>query len=108
MNLVITEVSVVWQDKEKKVSLIEQIPDGDEEIKGLSKYWIRNALGNKVYIKANCRDLAQLAIDTEYKKGFYRVNSDKGDSPKGDVTVRATAYRKGQTAQRNKAKILNS
>lgn len=107
MNLIITEVSVVWQDKEKKVSLIEQIPDGDEEIKGLSRFWFRNALGNKVFIKASCRDLAQLAVDTEYKKGFYKVNSD-GEKPKGDVTVRAVATRKGVYKNAQRTKILNS
>lgn len=108
MNLILTEVEVVWEDKTKKVSLIEQILEADEIEKPLSKYYILNAFGNKVFIKANNRELAQLAVDTEYRKGHYRVSSDKGDSPKGDVTVRCVATRRGQAVQRSKAKILNS
>jgi len=108
MNLILTEVEVMWEGKIKKVSLIEQILEADEVDKPLSKYNIVNAFGNKVYIKANNRELAQLAVDTEYRKGHYRVSSDKGDSPKGDVTVRATAFRKGQQQQMQKSRILNS
>lgn len=108
MYIQLNEVEVMWEDKIKKVSMIEQVPDADEDIKVLSRYWIKNAFGMKVYVKANCRDLAQLAVDKYYGSGFYKVNSDKGDSPKGDVTVRCVATRRGQSVQRNKSKILNS
>ena len=108
MFIQLHEVSVVWEEKEKIVTLVEQIPDDGEEILPLAKYHILNAFGKKVFIKAKCRELAQLAVNEYYGSGHYTVRCDKGDSPKGDVTVRATAYRKGQTVQRNKARILNS
>lgn len=108
MFIQLHEVSVVWEEKEKIVTLVEQIPDDGEDILPLAKYHIKNAFGREIFVKAKCRELAQLAVDEFYGKGFYKVRCDKGDSPKGDVTVRATAYRKGQTVQRNKARILNS
>lgn len=108
MYIQLNEVEVVYQGKIKKVSLIEQVPSDGEDIKKLAKYFVNNAFGMKVYIKAATRDLAQLAVDTYYGKGFYKVNSETGDSPKGDITVRAVATRRGQSVQRNKSKILNS
>jgi len=109
MYIQINEVEVMWENKLKKISLVEQVvEDEEDEIKALSRYFIKNAFGTKVYIKANTRDLAQLAVDAYYGRGFYKVHSDKGDSPKGGVTVRCVATRRGQAVQRSKAKILNS
>lgn len=108
MFIQLHEVSVMWEDKEKIVTLVEQIPDDGEEILPLAKYHIKNAFGREIFIKAKCRELAQLAVDNFYGKGFYRVRCDKGDSPKGDVTVRAVATRKGAYKNAQRAKILNS
>jgi len=107
VGFLINEVEVVWKGKIKKVSLVEQVPADGEEIVAVSRYWLTNALGMKVFIKATSRDLAQLACDEYYGKNFYKVNSN-GDKPKGDVTVRASGTRRGQQQANQKSRILNS
>jgi hypothetical protein len=108
MYIQLNEVEVVWEGKIKKVSLIEQVPDADEDIKKLAKYFIKNAFGKIVYVKAATRDLAQLAVDEYYGKNFYKVHSETGDSPKGDVTCRSVGTRRGQAQASLKSRILNS
>lgn len=95
--------------KKKKVNIhFVVLENEDEEIPELSKYFFIDALGRKGFIKTNNRSIAQQAVDAWAGKGKYSVICSRGESLKGDATVRATAFRKGQTQQRLKSKILNS
>ena len=59
-------------------------------------FFIKNAMGEFVFVHTRDRAKAQAAIDSEYGVGRYTVNASKMQKGKGEVTVRGTATRKGQ------------
>lgn len=65
-------------------------------------YYIRNAIGDYVFIKTSDRVAAQKYIDENYGKGKYRVIPSKDDKGKsrqenGGYTVTGTSTRRGQS-----------
>jgi len=60
-------------------------------------FFIKNAMGDFIFIHTRERAKAQIWVDENYGKGRYSVNSSKVQKNKGDVTCRGTATRKGQT-----------
>jgi hypothetical protein len=71
-------------------------------------YYIRNALGQVVWIKTRNRQKAQEAIDKEYGIGKYSVLPVHISKGADSVTCRAVATRKGQYVQSQRARILNN
>lgn len=64
-------------------------------------YYIRDAIGNYIFLKTSNRKLAQEYIDTEYGKGKYRVIPSKDDKTKsklesGGLSCTGTSTRRGQ------------
>ena len=59
-------------------------------------FFIRNALGEYIFIHTRERAKAQAWVDENYGKGRYTVNASKMQKGKGEVTVRGVATRKGQ------------
>jgi hypothetical protein len=59
-------------------------------------FFIRNALGEYIFIHTRERAKAQAWVDENYGKGRYTVNASKMQKGKGEVTVRGVATRRGQ------------
>ena len=64
-------------------------------------YYIRNALGDFVFLKTSDRNLAQKHVDLVYGKGKYRVIPSKDDKTKsklesGGLSCTGTSTRRGQ------------
>lgn len=59
-------------------------------------FFIKNAMGEFVFIHTRDRAKAQAWVDENYGKGRYTVNASKLQKGSGDVTVRGVATRKGQ------------
>lgn len=64
-------------------------------------YYIRDAIGNYIFLKTSNRKLAQDHIDLEYGKGKYRVIPSKDDKTKsrlesGGLSCTGTSTRRGQ------------
>lgn len=64
-------------------------------------YYIRNALGDFLFLKTSDRNLAQKHVDFVYGKGKYRVIPSKDDKTKsklesGGLSCTGTSTRRGQ------------
>ena len=59
-------------------------------------FFIKNALGDFVFIHTRDRKKAQEWIDENYGAGRYTVNASKMQKGSGEVNVTGTQTRKGQ------------
>lgn len=59
-------------------------------------WFIKNAVGDYIFIHTRDRATAQSWVDEHYGKGRYTVNASKMQKGNGDVTCRGVATRKGQ------------
>lgn len=60
------------------------------------KFYILNALGQKVFYKTDDRKAAQAAVDEDYGQGKYTIRCDKLGAKPEKLTCRGVATRKGQ------------
>jgi hypothetical protein len=109
VQIVLDEVVLQIANKKKTIKLERcSLDETDDGWTDLTKFWFVNSLGERVYIRCTDRLIAQQACDTWCgKKNFYTIVCSKGESSKGAATVRCVATTKGQSVQRNKARILN-
>lgn len=105
LEIQIIEVVVEYKDKKKIVCLEEVLHQNNTPLRN---FYIRSCLGNYVWIKTNDRVLAQLAVDTYFGVGFYKLASVKGAKGSDSVSCRASQTTRGQAFQRAKARVLNS
>lgn len=59
-------------------------------------WFIKNAMGEFLFIHTRERAKAQEWVDENYGKGRYTVNASKIQKGKGSLTCTGTATRKGQ------------
>jgi hypothetical protein len=59
-------------------------------------FFIRNAMGDYVFLKTSVRKEAQDFIDKEYGKGRYTVVASKLEKGSGNYTCTGTSTRRGQ------------
>ena len=60
----------------------------DLEFREVSSFFIKNAMGQKVYFKTRDRAIAQFTSDELFGKGHYKVNSGKmGKRPDNESAV---------------------
>ena len=104
MDIVIEEVEAMVGGKPKKISLY--FVEGELE-KDLSKYYIIDAFGRRVFIKTKDRMIAQEVVNLYFGNNKYTVKCGGLEKISGTPNVRATEFRRGQAQQRLKAKILN-
>lgn len=79
-----------------KITVVDQSELANDDFHAPSKYYFVNALGQAVFIHARARQDAEEYITSEYGKGFYKLRTSSLDKPKGDITCKGTATRRGQ------------
>jgi hypothetical protein len=70
------------------------------DYKEVSSFWIKNALGQRVYFKTRSREIAQYTSDYLYGDGHYKVSSGKMGKNSGTNTVRASLNSKSRAGSR--------
>ena len=103
----IEEVDLLLSGVKKTVAL-HFVEDVLGIVKDISKYYVIDALGRRVYIKTNNRTIAQDVADAYFGKNKYLVRCSGLEKISGTPNVRATESRRGQYVQRQKARVLNS
>lgn len=104
-SVIIQEVELLVGGIKKKIPL-HFVEVGFELGKDISKYYVIDAFGRRVYVKTNNRLLAQEVVDEWFGANKYTVRCSGIEKISGEVTVRASEFRKNQNQQRQKAKIL--
>jgi hypothetical protein len=70
------------------VEVVEFEQYTDMDYREVSAFWIKNALGQKVYFKTRSREVATQTCDEMYGKGHYQVSSGKmGKKPDNESAV---------------------
>lgn len=85
----------------QKITIVEFEEYAMIDFKPPSTFYIRNSLGQFVYIHTSSRATAQEWVDENYGKGRYTVNASKIQKTKskqegGGYTCTGVATRKGQ------------
>ena len=68
----------------------------EEDYKDAATYYIKNALGQRIYFQTKDRAKAQTKCDSLYGKGHYKVNTSKIEKG-GNVTVRGSMNSKSSS-----------
>jgi hypothetical protein len=69
-----------------------------DEFKAPSKFFIKDCVGNYLFLKYSDRLVLQAWVDEEYGKGKYKLNAAKqGKGGRENCTAYGTQTRKGQT-----------
>ncbi len=81
---------------EVKVTMVSYAEFSTYDFNPPATFFIKNAMGDYVFIHTRERSKAQAWVDENYGAGRYTVNSSKIQKGKGDLTCRGTATRRGQ------------
>lgn len=71
----------------------------EENFKEVSRWFILDAFGNRVYYRTSDRLKAQQQADIDYDSK-YKIRTNKTTKPKGDVTVKSTLNTKSRMNSR--------
>lgn len=71
-----------------KVTVVSYEEFTDIEFAPPASFFIKNAVGEFVFIHTRDRSVAQTYIDNTYGVGKYKVNASKMQKPKKEVTAR--------------------
>lgn len=89
------EESVKKEKPPKLIRVYDDFFDTEDAECPPSKFYILDAIGI-VFVKAINREKAQKIVDDEYGKGKYVIRCCKITGNRDNLSVRATATRKGQ------------
>lgn len=81
---------------EVKVTVVEFEQFSAYDFLPPATWFIKNAMGDFIFIHTRERAKAQAYVDDNYGKGRYTVNASKIQKGKGSLTCTGTATRKGQ------------